>query len=395
MKITYYYPFGYFYPVRSGSAMVAAHHLRYFKSRGMKPRIVVLTNGESSSRAEFERYYHWVEDIHVVSLRRYGELYKDFSRWSFGTFLRGHHNLTKVREFRKSLRQPADLVFLNYAFSSPLLDLVRPEPARVLEAVDIISRQFLMKGSGRALLEHHLRTEFDLYSLYDSVVMINTEEAEFARHCGVENATYVPRAVETIAPDGGLEEDADAESDLLFVGSDHPPNVEGAKWFYEHIYAPYLRAHGVRWTIVGSVCNSLPIRDSGVKCVRYVEDLWELYRRTKITVIPLLQGAGISIKTLEAMGQGKPIVTSPCGRRGLHGSEDALIGLDFEENPRAVAERILELCRSPEQRASYGRRALEYVRTHFGVEAYGQRMDSVLAEATERARRRQVAGKVA
>ena len=39
--VTYYYPWGYFHPVRSGAAAVASRHLDYFRERGHRVRMMV------------------------------------------------------------------------------------------------------------------------------------------------------------------------------------------------------------------------------------------------------------------------------------------------------------------------------------------------------------------
>lgn len=378
LRVTYYYPWGPFHPVRSGAASVARAHMSYFRSRGIRPTVIVPIDGNTAGLDEFEREYAWTRDVCYLPLFKVPHIERCLHTWAFDSYLAGHAAMCDVPDFRGILSRPADLVFLNYIFSCPLLDALPGNAVRILESHDFISRQFLTSNTAPAVAAQHLSFEFELYSLFDAVFMINEDEALLARERGAANSIYVPQPVELTDPGLPAEESAGPLYDLLFVGSDHPPNVEGAEWFYEHVFAPHLKQHGLRWAIVGSVCRRLNVRDASVHLLGVVEDLARIYRGAKLVVIPLFRGAGISIKTLEALGQAKPIVTTACGRRGLKGCEQALVELDFQDDPRLAAERILHLCGSAAARRKLGDAGYQYVRRHFSPQAYGEKLDRTL-----------------
>src|SRR5215469_16119734 len=100
MIVTYYYPWGFFHPVQCGAATVAARHMEYFRSRRMRPRIVV-ANVAHEGRSAFERHYHWAEDIIVVDVARRPEVHRLLDRWDFGSHLAGHALLAECGDFRK------------------------------------------------------------------------------------------------------------------------------------------------------------------------------------------------------------------------------------------------------------------------------------------------------
>lgn len=378
MRITYYYPWGLFYPTRSGAAVVAARHLSYFRARGFRPTIVTLGGGSPAAEQAFREHYAWAEDLQIVRPERYPDIRRNYEVWDFGRFLAAHAAIVATPEYREVLARPADLVFLNYVFAAPLLDAVPRNAARVLESVDVISRQFLRERQAPALLEHHLNVEFTLYDLFDAVLMINEDEAAFAAQRGATNAHYVSRGIDVADAYGGYEWPTGAVYDLLFVGSNHGPNVEGARWFYEHVFAPRLKSRGLRWAIVGSVCDRLDFRDPSVSTLGQVDDLSEVYRQSKVVIAPLFSGTGTSIKSLEAMAQGKPLVTTPCGVRGIPNCDAEVVKLDFEASPSHTAEAIAELCQSRSLRESYSQQAIGYILRNFGPLAYGHRMDEIL-----------------
>jgi glycosyltransferase involved in cell wall biosynthesis len=386
MKVTYYYPWSYFHPAASGAGEVARQHLEYFRSRGFRPRIILVGNERPWQRREFERHYSWVDEIFIFHLRRYPAIRRLREIYTFGNCMLWHAAMCEDAGFRAAISQPADLVFLNYVFSSPLLDFAPPNAARVLESHDIMSKQFQIRDQAPNRLQHHLRTEFDLYRLYDSVLMINEDEAKLAKERSASNAVYVHRPVDCVPDPTASKADGEYRFDILFVGSNHIPNIEGVNWFYDAIFCPRLKSHGLRWGVVGDVCDALEIKDPQVELLGRVDNLQSVYAAAKTVIIPISSGTGTSIKTLQALGQGKAIVTTPVGRRGLYDCDEALLCFDFAEQGDETANAILELCKSPELRATYGRRAIEYVRANYSRQSYEAKMDELLSPLCGRPR---------
>ena len=69
--------------------------------------------------------------------------------------------------------------------------------------------------------------------------------------------------------------------------------------------------------MVGKVCDRLDFDDSYVTKLGNVPgDLGRYYERSKVVIIPILEGSGLSIKTIECLASGRAVVTSPVGARG-------------------------------------------------------------------------------
>ncbi|MEC0264322.1 glycosyltransferase family 4 protein [Paenibacillus anseongense] len=105
--------------------------------------------------------------------------------------------------------------------------------------------------------------------------------------------------------------------DLLFIGYDNSYNIEGIRWFLENVY-PHLDSK-INITIAGKVVEHIDKNYSNITKLGYVENLDELYSRTKISMCPLLNGTGMKVKVIEAMSYGIPIV---CTSRGVDGFPD-------------------------------------------------------------------------
>jgi glycosyltransferase involved in cell wall biosynthesis len=373
MRVTYYFPWGCFHPAHGGAATVAARHLAWFRAQKWRPRIIVTDNSRSSNWTDFEKHYSWVDDI--IRLNP-GHAPDDRQACEPISFLKQHAALCDVAEVRRAFGAPADVVFLNYFFAASFLDLAPRNALRILETHDIFFSNPARWRLPPVTNQHHLRMELELYGLFDAAIMLNPEEAELAVARGANNAVYIPQGM-TPPPSTNPDQVSGPAYDLLFVGSAHEPNTAGAEWFHRHVFLPYLKNRGVTWAIAGSVCDRLRIRDRQVHRLGRVDDLSRLYRASKAVVIPLFQGSGMSIKTLEAFAHGCAVVSTPVGLRGIRGCDAFADELNFEGNPQAVAERILALLDSPAERAGRGNLAVEFIRNHFSISGYEQRLSAL------------------
>src|SRR5262249_50739669 len=96
-------------------------------------------------------------------------------------------------------------------------------------------------------------------------------------------------------------------------------------------------------------------------------------------IVPIFHGTGLSIKTLEALAMGRPLIVTPTGARGLEPDDDAFLRIDMQADPRQTAEAILELLESPARRQDMGNNARAYFERYFSREAYFAGMDRVMS----------------
>lgn len=382
MRVKYFYTWGYFHPVTCGTDRVARNHFEYFRTRGWSVDLILVNDPRKREcGARFREQYNWVHSITEVDL-------PPGCSFTFRDLLFGYERLARSRVTREALAQPADLFFTNYVFTAALLDHVPRTCRRVVETHDLMTRQFALAEResiapdgiadplARAREEFWLRTEVELYRFFDGVVMINADELEFVKSLGATNARYVPQLYEAAAltaPPAGHE------FDLLFVGSEVPINVRGLTWFYHHVYVPYLWRHGVRLGIVGNVCKHLDLHDAHVTRLSRIEGpLDSVYASSKLAIVPIFEGTGLSIKTLEALAMGRALVVAPAGARGLDDRAGAYVKLDMKADPKRTAQVILDLLANPARRAELQRAALTYVRREFGREAFFTALDAVM-----------------
>jgi glycosyltransferase involved in cell wall biosynthesis len=112
---------------------------------------------------------------------------------------------------------------------------------------------------------------------------------------------------------------------LLFVGKlSYKPNIEGIKWFLNEIW-PCLNKNlkKVQLTIVSSVpCNNEEINkiidsNNNIQVLYNVDSIQEVYKEHSVIIAPIFQGGGSSIKIVESLMMGRPVITTKFGCRGF------------------------------------------------------------------------------
>lgn len=97
---------------------------------------------------------------------------------------------------------------------------------------------------------------------------------------------------------------------ILFVGSFFGPNIDGIEWFISSVM-PFVQ--NVQLDIVGKGFETKKTdyeKNKNVHVVGFVKDISEIYYSYKVVVMPIRYGAGMKVKTAEAMMYGKNIAAT-------------------------------------------------------------------------------------
>ena len=130
-----------------------------------------------------------------------------------------------------------------------------------------------------------------------------------------------------LPPDPGVDNMrpySSAGSETLFIGSlTIPLNLEGLAWYVQHVHPRLSEVPGYSLTIAGRTGGGhLPALDKVVRRYPNIsicadpQDLMSLYKRAAVFVNPVLRGAGIKLKTINALQSGVPVVTTSIGMEG-------------------------------------------------------------------------------
>jgi glycosyltransferase involved in cell wall biosynthesis len=176
------------------------------------------------------------------------------------------------------------------------------------------------------------------------------------------------------------EEAGEDPNSLIFVGYfKHPPNVEAIHYLFRELWPGLTRQiPGLRITIIGRYAPAEILtygKIAGVQYQEYVHDLRPWLNRHALFIAPILSGAGLRGKILEAMAMGKAIVAS---RRCMDGypflhDRDLMIA----ENAEEFIHFTVELLRDRNKRQQIGASARRAVEAQFGSEQYVRGYESI------------------
>jgi glycosyltransferase involved in cell wall biosynthesis len=194
----------------------------------------------------------------------------------------------------------------------------------------------------------------------------------------LSGVTVVPNAV-TIPEEQRVCEDPT----VLFLGSyGYQPNVVAAEYLVEKIWPIVMdNMPKARLIIAGKEPQNLRCYSDqvpGVEFPGFIDDLDELYSRTRIVCTPIFSGGGTRIKIIEAAAYAKPILTTSIGAEGIpmqHGQE-----LMIHDNQRNFADACLALLKDFSLCQQLGNRARKFV-----IEYYDRKKNVELIKGLFRA----------
>jgi glycosyltransferase involved in cell wall biosynthesis len=236
----------------------------------------------------------------------------------------------------------------------------------------------------RAEAVRYRRHIVGLLPRFHTVVPVSTLEADEVRALGATRVELIPTGVDTDAlrpaPEPGPEPPR-----VLFTGTmSYAPNHEGIRWFADAVWPRVRRVFpDARLDVVGKDppdrVRALDGRD-GITVHGFVPSMAPFFAAAHAVVVPILTGAGIRVKIVEAMAAGRALVSTSLGWEGLAHVEPGRHLLVADE-PAAFADATVRLLRDPELRARLAAGARELAEREYDWRALGDRLERVLAEA--------------
>lgn len=204
--------------------------------------------------------------------------------------------------------------------------------------------------------------ELAVFQRFDRVVFIKEDDyRRVATRLGEGRRLLAPHGVDFVQ-----RELSSSPSRIGFAASRYAPNVEGIRWFVREVW-PRVRREGLTLQVFGSVCDVVGDLVGGGIVVRGVlPGLAAVYGGMDVAINPVRHGAGLKIKSVEALGFGLPLVTTSHGAMGLGGEA----GVDYmvADDAGAFADSLNGLLSNPERVVAMGEAAYGLARRRFSPE---------------------------
>ncbi|MBD5405386.1 glycosyltransferase family 4 protein [bacterium] len=314
---------------------------------------------------ELNKKYKYIDNLFLpamTKIKSHSKFNYSKSFWGNNEFISLFQDIIKNNDY--------SYIFANYINYSDLFRFTNLNPnTKIVNLLhDFNTLQHFFHTYNNFNMGVYFEEEVKLFQYYDDVLCISYDEkALFEKFYPNKRFHWLPFFSES-KDVSGYEKDID----LLFVGFCNIYNYNSILWFYDNVF-PKLK--NVKLVVCGKV--SKMIRDNNpsiykqmekdnIKFYDYVENLDDLYFKTKIAIVPMFGGTGLKVKTVTAMSYGIPVCGTMSACDGfLDKTENGCL---LTDDAVEFANNINKLLNDKEFYEQVSRKEQEYFKKYFSVE---------------------------
>lgn len=164
-------------------------------------------------------------------------------------------------------------------------------------------------------------------------------------------------------------------------------NRDAVMYFVNHIW-PLVKAArpDVRFDIVGQDPPQELLRkaqdDSGLRIHGFIDDIRPLVGKAAVYVVPIRVGGGTRLKVLDALAQGKAIVSTTVGCEGIEVTDGT--DVELKDDPDRFARCVVALLNSPERCKELGINARQLAESRYAWGPIAKRLETAYEQAMQR-----------
>lgn len=323
------------------------------------------------------RYFKMSKADHFVSAMRF--LYNSLP------IQVNYYYSKKVQNYIDSIINDYDVVYCNNLRTAEY-SIRHTSVKRVIDFVDAISMNYEKARKHANLLmkviyniDYHRCKVYESFLLqeFDSAAVISDIDKNY-----ILRNSKVKKDIQVVGNMANISEYVQETEghNLVFIGKmSYAPNRLAVSNFVKNIL-PLIRNKipDVTFYIVGASPGKdvLKLHDGkNVIVTGFVEDINEYFNLASIIVAPMLSGAGIQNKIIQAMGSGKCVVTTPIGAEGLIIKDEIAI----EKNDNDMVKKIIFLLNHKDVRCAMGQDARKYVQQNLSFDAINEQFYKLVA----------------
>ncbi|ARN83548.1 glycosyl transferase family 1 [Methylocystis bryophila] len=244
-------------------------------------------------------------------------------------------------------REKIDLVHANHYFTIPLARKLGcgKSPPIILETQDIQARQYVLRNRGGFFIPPFARYEDML-----AVELYWTQKADLCAHINAEEreefVRLLPRSRHAlIYPAVQPAPLALKPAEIAIVASDNYANFVSLRWFLQEVLP---LAGPVPVAVYGNIDEGVKTRDKALYEARRelfrgrVSDIGAVYERAAAILLPTVEGHGLSIKAVEALSSGAPLIATRQAFRGMGVDPATLANVTLRDDASAFAAALRE-----------------------------------------------------
>ncbi len=284
-------------------------------------------------------------------------------------------DLVRSQEARAVIRA-ADVIDLQWSDSIRLVHLLRrlnPRARIVGTFHDVMSQSFLREPQDTPTERRYWqrvarsanRHEARMVGALDEVVVFSDKDAELL---GSPRHTRVVRPPLARGPLVRHHAPPPGDGTVLVVSYlARDENNKAALWTVAELWPRVLaRMPGARLRLVGGGASDglkrAVVGAASIELAGFVDDLEAEYAAAAVALVPVMQGAGVKFKTIEALLHGVPVVTTQVGAEGV-GPDELFAALN--DSPESLADAIAAVLADTVSAQAIADRSQDWARIEF------------------------------
>jgi len=256
----------------------------------------------------------------------------------------------------------------------------------IFDTVDLHGLRLTRLGTslGDSLLarlgEKVLQQEVLIAKLAQEVVVVSTFEKDFLNGCEIRSVLVTN--IHDLEPNNLPWGDRVGQ---VFIGNfNHLPNQISLMWYLNHVW-PILpesvRLEGLK--VIGSPKPMIGrhFLDSNIELLGWVQDPAHEIQRAKVSIAPIVAGAGVKGKIGQAMAMGTPVITTPLGAEGM-GLQPG-VELEVADSAQGFADFVQALMLDGERNARLAKAARQAIQQKYSRAAALEKLKTLVQGETD------------
>lgn len=227
------------------------------------------------------------------------------------------------------------------------------------------------------------RAEIRALGMCDYVLPHNADNIKELLNAGIKN-----ERIEALVPfyhDMSKIVRSSLDNSIVFFGAmNREENISAVEWFIDSVL-PLIKDLNYKFIILGNNPGHVleHYKNSKIVFTGFVDNIDPYFEKARCFVAPLLMGAGIKIKVLEALSSGVPVLTNEIGIEGIPAEVDK--DYYYCRNAVEYSEVIHELFENSQKGKLIGENGKRCVTQEFAPELFYEKYKKIINQLiTER-----------
>jgi polysaccharide biosynthesis protein PslH len=247
-----------------------------------------------------------------------------------------------------------EIIHFEYSHAAVYLDFIQlqidPNLTKIVISIhDIVSQSFLRKAITNPILGIEVARIFGyekaIYSTANNLWVLSKKDRDILTSLFSISEVKInikPPQLSNFVYQVQRNSKIETKSLLFWAAMNRPENEEAIVVFVKECFQKLLQSDPqYKLYIVGSNPSQKvqKLASSNIVVTGFVEDPTPFFEKAAIGIVPLLEGAGIKLKTLEMLEAGLPVISTSVGAEGIDSSlRKLIISDDFHEWLKLIVE---------------------------------------------------------